>query len=132
MLTIFNGRPSLSIDAGDVQTAITSQVAVPQSNNLHQERQDGQFIWTRDPVTGKKTGESPAPGPRVVRFSTSLPGFNINHFPQGWAFGNGVSLGVMVPLTPTISRMFSYCVFDDSLIGTVNANFTALQALMES
>lgn len=130
MLCIFDGRPSLNIDAGDVQTAIISQVAVPEASNTYQERQDGHFSLTLD---GDRLviAEARAAGPQIVRGSTSLAGVTLADFPPGWAFGNGVTLGVIVPLSSG-PRLMSWCVFPDSLVATVNANFAALQALMET
>lgn len=130
MLCIFDGRPSSGLSAGDVQTAITAQVALPESANTYQERQDGHFTLTRD-ADGKVIAETPAPGPQILRGSTSLAGLTLAQFPAGWAFGNGVSLAVLVPLS-TGPRLLSWCVFPDSLVATVNANFAALQALMET
>ena len=130
MLCIFDGRPSLDIDAGIVQLAIVSQVAIPESANTFTEHQDGHFTLTRD-ANDLVTNVAPAPGPQLVRFSTSLAGTTLADFPDGWAFGNGATIAALVPLS-TGPRLLSWCVFPDALVATVNANFAALQSLMET
>ena len=130
MLCIFDGRPSQNIDAGDVRLAIISQVAIPEASETRQERQDGAFTLVL--VGGNAVSEIVDTGPRIVRFSTSLAGLvNLNDFPAGHAFGNGVTLASVVPLTDG-PRLLSWCVFPDSAVAQVNANFAALQALMEN
>lgn len=131
MLCIFDGRPSLDVDAGVVQLAIISQVTVPENSNLYQERSDGHFDLTRN-IDGDVVSETPAPGPQVVRFSTTLAGININDFPARHSFGNGVTIAATVSLGGFLPRVMSWCVFPDNQVGTVNANFAALQALMET
>lgn len=130
MLCIFDGRPSLPIDAGIVRQAIISQVAIPESRPTYQERKEGHFDLTLD-GSGDVTGESAAAGAPIRRFSTSLAGVTLADFPDNWAFGNGCTIAVMVPLS-TGPRLLSWCVFDNSLAATVNANFAALQSLFEN
>ena len=130
MLCVFDGRPSLLIDAGDAQTAIISQVAIPEAANTYQERQDGHFDLVLD-INGEVVSESPSAGAPIRRFSTSLAGVTMAQFPSGFAFGNGVTIAVIVPLS-TGPRLLSWCVFPNALVATVNANFAALQTLMET
>lgn len=130
MLTIFDGRPSLSIDAADVQTAIVSLIAVPEASKTYQEREDGHFDLTLG-IDGNPIAEVRATGPQIVRASTSLAGVTLRDFPAGWSFGNGVTLGVIVPLSSG-PRLMSWVIFPDSLVTAVNANFATLQILMET
>lgn len=130
MLCIFNGRPTGPVDAGSIQAAIISGVAALASDNTYQERKEGHFDLTLD-GDGNVTGEAAHAGAPIRRFSTSLPLLELDHFPDNWAFGNGVTIGVPVPLTTGL-QVLSWCVFDNSQAATINANFAALQALFET
>jgi len=128
MLCIFDGKPSTG-DAGTIQLEILSLIGACEDDRTYSENTDGPVIITYD-AEGNPISRSPAPtAPR--KFSTSLPGLNINDFPDDMDLGNGVSLGCNVALDSG-SRILSWCIFPNSLIGDVNSNFAALQSLMES
>jgi len=95
-----------------------------------QEREDGLFTLTRD-GDDNVTSEVRVLTSRRTRFSTNLAGVTLANFPAGWSFGNGITIGVMVPLD-TGPRLLSWAVFPDASEAAVNTNFAALQALMES
>lgn len=55
----------------------------------------------------------------------------INDFPDGWTFGNGVTVGVTVPIRDSEPCVLSWAVFPDSGIAAVQASYEALRAIME-
>ena len=55
----------------------------------------------------------------------------MNYFPAGWTFGNGVTVGVTVPIKNSEPCVLSWAVFPDASILTVQATYSALKAIME-
>ncbi len=55
----------------------------------------------------------------------------MNDFPAGWTFGDGVTVGVTVPIKNSEPCVLSWAVFPDASIPTVQATYSALKAIME-
>ncbi len=53
------------------------------------------------------------------------------NFPAGWTFGNGVTVGVTVPIKNSEPCVLSWAVFPDASIPAVQAAYDALKAIME-
>ncbi|MCH7737679.1 MAG: hypothetical protein IH872_09810 [Chloroflexi bacterium] len=74
--------------------------------------------------------------PREVMISAACLKSNgkkmtIKDFPAGWNFGNGVTVGVTVPIKNSEPCVLSWVVFPDSNIPAVQASYDALRAIME-
>lgn len=55
----------------------------------------------------------------------------IKDFPDNWSFGNGVTVGVSVPIKSSEPCVLSWAVFPDPSIPAVQASYDALKAIME-
>ena len=74
--------------------------------------------------------------PREVMISPACVKSNgrkitINDFPSGWTFGNGVTVGVSVPIRNSEPCVLSWAVFPDDSLPAVQATYEALKAIME-
>jgi hypothetical protein len=81
-------------------------------------------------------GEALDVTPREVMISPAClksdgQAITINDFPDGWAFGNGMTVGVTVPIKNSAPCVLSWAVFPDSSVAAVQASFDALKAIME-
>jgi len=89
-------------------------------------------IEERDEVVGEALDVTP----REVIISPACVKSNgrkitVKDFPDGWAFGNGVSVGVTVPIRNSEPCVLSWVVFPDSSAPQVQASYEALRAIME-
>jgi len=81
-------------------------------------------------------GEAQDVTPREVMISPACLksdglAITINDFPDGWTFGNEMTVEVTVPIKNSAPCVLSWAVFPDSRVAAVQAAYEDLRAIME-